>query len=234
MLEIENKKMKLRLLIYSFLICPFISVGQPLSSFDIGAGFGVSSHFGDINQETLFYEANFGTEFFLRYIFNDRYAIRGNILVTRLSGNDRDFNNRYQQTRNKSFDTGVFEAGLIGEVNLFPYNNPATWGTNIETIYMLGGVAATNTYGESRNGVGRLAVIVGVGYKRELGNRFAIEAEWAFRKLFTDELDGVDNPHNFEQPLLFNKDWYHFLSIKLSYNIFNFSGKCRTFEKHQM
>lgn len=226
--------MKLRLLIYSLFICPFISVGQPLSSFDIGAGFGVSSHFGDINQEALFYEPNFGTEFFLRYIFNDRYAIRGNVLVTSFSGNDRDFKNRYQQTRNRSFDTGLFEVGLIGEVNLFPYNNPTTWGVSTETIYMLGGVTMANTYGEERDGIAMPTVMLGAGYKRAMGKRFAIEMEWAFRKLFSDELDGVDNPHKLEQSLLFNKDWYHFLSIKLSYNIFNFSGKCRTFEKHQM
>lgn len=227
--------MKLRLLIYSLFICPFISVGQPLSSFDIGAGFGVSSHFGDINQETLFYEPNFGVEFFLRYIFSDRYAIRGNVLVTTLSGNDSDFKNRYQQqTRNKSFDMGIFEAGLVGEVNLFPYSNPPMWGSNRETVYMLGGIVAAISYGEEHVAAAMPSVIVGAGYKKTLGNRIAIEMEWAFRKLFTDELDGVDNPHNLEQPLLFNKDWYHFLSVKLSYNIFNFTGKCRTFEKHQM
>ncbi len=97
-----------------FLLCPVALWSQPASSFDIGGGIGLSSYYGDINQEKFFYNPNLAFEGFVRYNFNRRYALRVHVMGTELEGDDMDFKNNYQQNRKLFFKRSITEIGVVG------------------------------------------------------------------------------------------------------------------------
>ncbi len=224
--------MKQTFYIVLFFILPFSVLAQPAASFDFGLGVGASSYYGDINQEKFFYKPNFEIDGFARYNFNDRYALRGNIMSTKLEAYDIDFDSPYQKARNASFSENILEMSLLGEVNFFPYLNPQGWDTYKNTIYATVGVGMVVKYGSGKKGENIPLILMGVGYKQVLGKRFALEIEWVFRKCLNDTLDRVVDPtESGITSRLFNNDWYNVLGVKLSYNFWSLGSKCRTFEK---
>lgn len=214
------------------LLFPIYLLAQPASSIEFGGGVGVSSYYGDINPEQTFYNINPSFDGFMRYNFSNRYSVRANLMNTKLKARDVDFNNDYQQSRKKFFVRSLLEVGIVGEVNFFPYQNPAEWGTSEGTIYALLGVSYALSYTARRENTNAPAIMFGVGYKRNLGGRWAVELEWAFRKLPNDSLDEVVDPINSgKKSRLFNNDFYNVLGVRLCYNLWQQSGKCRTFDK---
>lgn len=221
-----------RLLYILFLLFPLGLLAQPASSIDFGGGVGISSYIGDINQDKAFYNPQLSFDGFVRYNFNNRYALRANVMHAKLKANDQDFDNPYQQKRSRFFVRSILEVGIIGEVNFFPYQNPAEWGTSEGTIYALLGVGYAISYTLRREKASLPNVTFGVGYKRNLGSRWAVETEWAFRKLPNDGLDEISDPiKSGEKSRLFNNDFYNVLEVRLSYNLWQQSGKCRAFDR---
>ncbi|PVX52349.1 outer membrane protein with beta-barrel domain [Balneicella halophila] len=215
-----------------FALFPCFAFGQPASSIDIGAGVGMSSYYGDINQNKLFYNPNISFDGIIRYNFSNRYSLRANVMSTKLKADDIDFENPYQQSRKEFFVRNIFEIGVLGEVNFFPYINPHEWGHSLSTIYATLGAGYAVSYVTGQEDIGSSSIIFGVGYKRVLTRRFAVEAEWAFRKLVNDEFDNVVDPiKTGETSKLFNNDWYNVIGVRLTYNFWQNGGKCRTFEK---
>ncbi len=207
------------------------------SSIEIGGGVGVSSYYGDINQDRFFYNPNVAFDGLIRYNFNKRYAVRFGFMTSKFRANDLNFKNSYQQSRRASFSKNIQEISIVGEVNLFPYVNPLEWGSRKMTVYTLLGFANSPSFseknrGKKRQGKSVMSAIWGIGCKRTLGGRWAIEVEWAFRKCFKDRFDGVVAPiHKDKQSAFFNNDFYNVLGVRLVYNLWEASGKCRTFEK---
>ncbi len=215
-----------------FFLFPWVAFAQPASSVDIGGGIGISSYFGDINQDVPFYKPRPSVEGFVRFNFNTRYSLRANICVTNLVGYDVDAGNVYQQHRDKSFEAGVIDLGLIGEFNFFSYLNPREWQTSRNTLYGVLGLGMCFKTEDEKENVKLPALIMGIGYKQVLSNRVALEIEWAFRKCFGDELDGVSDPiDSGVTSIWFNNDWYNVLEVKLSFNLWQAGGKCRTFDR---
>ncbi len=221
-----------RIVYIVFLLCPIALYGQSVTSFDLGFGIGISSHYGDINQEKLFYNYRTAFEGFVRYNLDNRYALRAQIMGTHFEGQDVDFRNPYQQNRSKSFQRSITELGVVGEVNFFPYVNPVEWGSYVGTVYGLLGVSEAISYEKHRDNLFIPSVLMGIGYKNVLRNGWAFELEWAFRKCLNDELDVLVDPMKIgKKSTLFNNDWYHVLAVKLSYNLWRSKGRCRTFDK---
>ncbi len=218
----ENKYCTIFLLI----LMPFGVFSQ--QTLDIGAALGTTSYIGDINQKQLFYRPNIAFEGMARFNVDARYAVRFSLLFGSLEGADADFENDYQQKRNASFSTPFTELGVVGEFNFVPYSNPVNWSTTAHSLY--GVLGATYTSASSTGS--SIAIPIGLGYKYNIGKRFALEAEWTFRKTLIDNLDKVEDPHELEQTTpLFNNDWYYFAGVRLSYSLVRFNEKCRTFEK---
>lgn len=221
-----------------YLICiivafsPLLVFGQSSSSIDLGAGLGISSYYGDINQDNFFYRPHLSFDGFARYNFNNRFAIRANVMSSAFKAEDVDFKNPYQQKRKASFERKVIEMGIVGEVNFFPYQNPPEWGSSEETIYALLGFSYVNSFSSGKKNITIPGIMFGAGYKRVLSKRLAVEVEWAFRKLLDDKFDKITDPINSGvKSKLFNNDWYNVLGVRLSYNLWEQRGKCRTFDK---
>ncbi len=223
--------MKKVLYILCFLF-PVSVFGQFASSVDLGAGLGVSSYYGDINQEVPFYNPQMSFGGFLRMNINERYAVRANITSTRFVGDDADFKNPYQQHRKASFDTNIVELAAIGEFNFFPYVNPPEWGFAGSTLHGLLGIGTAMRFNGRKDKISVPVIIMGVGYKRILNERIALEVEWGWRKCLNDSLDGIEDPTKTgKKSRWFNNDWYNVLEVKLSFNFWQRSGKCRTYDK---
>ncbi len=215
-----------------FLLYPVAVFSQPASSVDFGGGIGISSYYGDINQERPFYNAKAAFEVFTRYNFNNRYALRVQMLGTRIEAADKDFESIYQRQRNMSFVRSVTEIAVVGEVNFFPYVNPAERLSYVGTLYGLIGFGRALTHINHENKIGIPVVLMGVGYKRALWNRWAFEMEGGFRKCLNDRFDEIIDPiKTGKQSALFNNDWYNVFAVKLSYNFWRTGGRCRTFER---
>lgn len=212
-----------------FLIAPIALNAQ---SVDVGAGLGVTYYNGDINPNAMFYKPNLGFEGFVRYNFNNRYSLRGNVMTSKFEAYDEDFIVKYQQQRRASFQKSILEVGVIGEVNFFPFTNPSDWKTKKGTFFILTGFLMAIPYDTTKEGAAFFALPIGAGYKRDLFGRWAIQLEWTFRKTLVDDFDSVDDPLRLgEKSKWFNNDWYNLLSVKLSLNLYDPNGKCRTFER---
>ncbi len=94
-----------------------------------------------------------------------------------------DFKNNYQQNRKLFFKRSITEIGVVGEVNFFPYVNPSEWGSYVGTIYGLVGLGQTVSYSTINDNIAISSILMGVGYKRILRNRWAIELEARQRSL---------------------------------------------------
>ena len=107
--------LKIRRLMRKILITILLSLSLvsafPQRSADYGFSLGMSTYLGEINPVNLFYNPGPAAQFFYRYNFNPRQAIRANLLGAWLSASDYDFINQIQQSRGSSFSGMLGEAG---------------------------------------------------------------------------------------------------------------------------
>lgn len=206
-----------------------------LTNWEVGIMGGASNYVGDINSmfnegknssewnqfesSFTFYNIHFMGGLTARYNFNPRWVLRGNILFSKLSGDDAHFNN----DRNLSFHSSITEFSTVCEFNFLDYRT----GTKQHrfTPYIFGGLALfhfnpkteiidpieqrevtvnlheLNTEGEGMNGKGnnyhlwQLAIPFGLGVKFSLSQYICIGAQWGFRKTFTDYIDDISTTY---------------------------------------
>lgn len=194
---------------------------------DFGAFAGVTSYFGDINPNRLLYDPLPAAGLFYRYNLHPRQAIRFNIFAGGLRGNDRDFNNAFQQARAASFSGEFGEIATQFEFNFFNYTTLGRrWNYS---PFMAGGIgmAFVNT--------GSFAVIpvipMSVGFKINVYKNLGLEVEYGFRKTFYDNFDGLkDFVDPADHGWLHNNDWYTFTGIALTWKMYNRLAGCPAYE----
>jgi hypothetical protein len=208
-----------------FLILSLPVIGQKRSDYGVFAG--VSSYIGDINPNRLLYSPLPAAGLFYRFNFNPRQALRGNLFVGGLRGNDLDFNNDFQLARGKSFSGIAGEFSVQYEFNFFPYSSDGKrWDY---TPYIAGGagVAAITT-----EGFNVLPVIpFSAGFKINILKNLGLEAEYSFRKTFYDNFDGLKDlvdPADFA--LIHNNDWYSFTGISFTWKIMSRLAGCPAYD----
>jgi hypothetical protein len=207
-----------------FLLLFFLSLsvsGQ--RNADYGVFGGVSSYLGDINKNRLFYSPQPAGGLFYRYNFNPRQAIRTNIFVGGLKGDDNDFNNIFQQTRDSAFSCTVGEWALQFEFNFFPYSTQGKrW--NFSPYFAAGaGIAFINTTSLTYQPV----IPFSLGFKINIYKNLGLEAEYGFRKTFYDKFDGLeDNVDPDHKAWLHNNDWYSFAGIAFTWKFYSKLAGC--------
>jgi opacity protein-like surface antigen len=217
------KRLRLYMFTIAF-IAPGLSMAQPNAN--IGVFAGTSYYMGDINPNRHFYRPSFSYGLLYRYNINTRYAIRANAYVADLSGSDLDFPGRLNPDRPftpASFQTSLFEIGLQLEYNFLPFTpNVGNWEY---TPYIATGIAGSLVMGSNVNASNTLSVPLGLGVKLNLTPRISTGAEWSFRKMFNDRVDGLENPSR-TRSILHNNDWYSFLGVFITFKFFNFATEC--------
>jgi hypothetical protein len=220
-----------------FLFLPVALAGQRKA--DYGIGVGVTSYIGDINPSRLMYAPLPAGQFFYRYNFNPRQAIRANLLVGGVQATDYDFDNAYQLGRRAYFSGIVGELGVNYEFNFFPYS---TEGKRFDyTPYLAAGAALAynnvnyfNPYVLSVEtaGTGFFPVIpFSFGFRINPFKNVGLEAEYGFRKTFYDIFDGLnDNIDPDHYGKIHNNDWYSFAGISITWKILSKLEVCPVYD----
>jgi len=90
---------------------------------EIGFWGGSATYFGDLNTNTSFRLSQPASGLFYRWNFDSRLSARASLGAGSVSGNDRFADNYYQQQRNLSFSSRIFEASVQGEFNFMDYKS---------------------------------------------------------------------------------------------------------------
>lgn len=196
-------------------------------SADYGVSGGITTYLGEVNQTNLLYNPNPALSLFYRYNLNPRQALRANLLGSRVSASDLDFNNAIQQARAHSF-SGLFgELGFTYEFNFFPYSTVK--GRTVDyTPYIAAGAALSfnNTVGFKLFP----SIPFSAGFKLNVAQHVGLEFEYGFRKTFYDNFDGLsDMVDPDDLTWTHNNDWYSFMGVSITWKMYNKLAGCPAF-----
>lgn len=190
--------------------------------FDIGAGVGLSGYLGDANESNLFKHIGFSANGSFRYLANSRFAVRGLLGVTSISGNSADFDNKFPGEAVYKFSSTIYDLQARAEFNFFPYGIGETYKKLRRwTPYMALGLGCAIASGDG-SGVA-LSLPLAVGVKFKVKPRFNLAAEFAMVKLFGDKADGITDPFEIKSSFYKNTDWYSTFTVSFSYE---FGPRC--------
>ena len=208
----------------------FIFVGHSIyaqNSSDVGVIVGASYYLGDINPEKQFYSSSPTVGLMYRYNMGPRYALRTSFSFGELKGNDLDFDNKYQQLRKASFKTELVDVSVQLEFNFQPFLLPLSSRTKRFSPYVTSGLS----YVSSSSTTSSFAIPMGIGCKYLIGKRWTAAVEWSFKKSFTDDLDGLEDPNKLNIANKFhNNDWISFLGVSLTLQLFN-DLQCHAYDR---
>ena len=184
--------------------------------YEFGGGIGSTLYYGDLNAPELstnLSNAELGGQLMLRYISNKNIAVRANLTLGKLSGDDRKSTLEFQKIRNLRFTSIMVEGALLGEYYIFGYDAKA--GTQLFSPYFTAGfgfiyfnpksdfngetyaLQPLGTEGQGLPGQANkyskiaLAIPFGGGVKIKVNDRYNFGIELLARRSFTDYIDDV-------------------------------------------
>ncbi|TAF96895.1 MAG: hypothetical protein EAZ14_07790 [Runella slithyformis] len=229
-----------------FLIAPFLGANAQLRErWEAGGGLSMVGYLGDLNREELLsHEFNPAMELFLRRAVGEHLNVKANMLMGKISGSDKNYQNRI--SRNISMSSPLVEGSLIVEWDMYDMNPDfyryAHGYVNAYTPYFFGGIGVaytspdidfsqTNTpYEYIRQGIRRdesaiyskynIVFPVGVGFKYDLDACSGLAIEASFRIAMSDYLDGMSQAGNPRR-----SDAYQMVTLKYMHRL----GRYRCF-----
>lgn len=200
---------------------------QTLYKFDIGGGLGMSGYLGDANTSSLLKHPGFAAEVGSRYLANTRWAFRGTLGLTTLSGNSADMTNVLPNGAQYSFTATVLDLGIRAEFNFFPYGVGESFKKlhRLTPYLVLGIGACVSTSGGQTSFAPTLPM--GMGLKYKLRPRVNLTAEFTMTKAFGDKVDGpnLNDLTGIKTSFVKNTDWYSRLMLGITYE---FGERCTT------
>jgi hypothetical protein len=218
--------------IWMVLISLVSVTGVQSQELEAGVMAGGNYYNGDIIPGMMFRKVkpNYGA--MVRYNLDTRLSVRASLSRGAVGADEAIANVRPE--RMASFDASLTEISTTAEFNFMKYFT----GSSKHRIspYLFGGVgyffyngdvtalADGNNYAESYSGSG-MTVPFGIGFKLSLTRTLCLTTDWGYRKLFTDNLDGLPEYYNIgseNDPELIQlsnaatNDWYAFAGISLS------------------
>lgn len=188
---------------------------------DFGFSLGATNYLGEINSVNVFRAPGPAAQFFYRYNFNPRQAVRANLLAGSL---------RFSNS-SALLDAFVSELGATYEYNFFPYSTMRSRRVDY-TPYLALGAAFSTVYNpeavKSFNPF--LSIPFSAGLKVNVANNVGLELEYGFRKTFNDKFDGqTDEDKIGSQTWTHNNDWYSFMGISVTWKMYNKLAGCPAF-----
>jgi hypothetical protein len=103
-------------------------IAQPIRVYEgeVGFSLGAAHYYGDLNNKPTFNRPKVNIGVFYRKQVSDYIGIRIGLHYARLGYSDKYSNNEFQQRRNLSFNTAIWEIALQGDFNFFRFepSNP--------------------------------------------------------------------------------------------------------------
>jgi hypothetical protein len=210
-------KIMMKKLVYLLFVglFPVFLTGQNI---EIGVGLGAVNYWGDLNAPSFsknLTNARFGVQINGRIIYTKHLAGRLNVLIGGLEGDDSKSDLDWQQLRNLSFKSNLFELSLIGEY--YPFGNSQKVSESLLSPFLAGGIGVFtfNPYADyegqeielqplGTEGQGipgyddkysttSFALLFGGGAKFLITNSINLSVEVIARRTFTDYIDDVSS-----------------------------------------
>lgn len=194
--------------------------------FDLGVAGGMSGYLGDVNKANMFKNPGFAGQVSFRYMFDTRWAIRGLLTTAGLKGDSSQFKDHFPNGENYSFTSQIYDLGVRGEFNFFPYGIGETFKRLKRwTPYVGVGVGLCMSSSEGKNYF-TATIPLAVGVKFKVAPRVNLHAEFCASYAFGDHLDGaLTDLHQIKHEFLKNTDWHTNILIGISYE---FGKRCST------
>lgn len=214
---------RLALVFFLIVLSQNLAIGQ---RFEFGVGIGGLNYKGDLNPQLNPTLTRPGIQGIFRYNFSMTVVGRFNALFGYLVGNGSLSPDVYiSKLAPNSFRTPITEFSGIIEYNFFNYRNPKNRFI-FGSPYIFGGPSLFVFLPENEEGVRAApvqpALLVGFGYKHQMGVNWNIGVEFGGRFSFTDLLDNVSDKdllNKTQRGNLFDYDVYTVLSLNLTYTI---------------
>lgn len=180
--------------------------------YEIGINGVATGYMGDLNVENPLYFGNVGGGLFFKYNFNPMWGLKFSANHLLISGDDRDFDNEFQQVRNLKFSNQLTELGLNVEFNFWglmdikrslnftpyiatglalikhdPYIYYEDTKVKLRTLQLEYDANSNSTVYNNLN----LAVPIVLGIKYKINSTWSLGLEANYRFAFTDYLDNV-------------------------------------------
>lgn len=228
--------MKNYILLFFLLIFSGQLAGQ--YRWEAGAVVGLANYQGDLVEGNLplFKEGNLSFGVGGRYLLNYNWALHGNVLIGKFSGDDLNSSDAFRMRRAFSFETPFTETSVRlewepwGEQHYLSLNSSRSFfspylsiGTgllfinpNVNTSRTTSPYAQVQSERDSNEAYfkTRITVLVNIGVKYDINDLWVVGFEIGTRHAFTDYLDGVSFAGNQNK-----KDWYNFGGISLFHRI---------------
>lgn len=184
---------------------------------EFGITAGVAHYFGDLNNQAAINRPKLSMGIFFRRQFGNYIAARLSGHFAKLGYSDRYNSNEFQQRRNLSFNTNIFEIALQGDFNFFkfiptdPYHAFTPYATLGVGIFSYNPYAFLNgqkyylrtlntegqTFYKDRKAYGSMAFCfpIGFGVKYAISDRVNVSFEVTHRFTTTDYLDDVSTTY---------------------------------------
>ena len=216
---------------------------------EIGLGLGGTTYTGDIIRRIDPTQVGIQGTLFGRRNFDNAWSLRAGLSVGRLNGMDYESPiDTMAVVRNAYFRGTLFEAAAVMEFHFLDYLSHTS--TTRYSPYGFLGLGYTLFAGDGQAyegdpesgsyALGTAIVPFGLGIKYKLKERLFLSMEFGFRPTLTDRLDKIAddgeilprfspdpdtgnptfNPHAFNFGNRFDKDWYYFFGVNLSYSFY--------------
>ncbi|HNW98451.1 MAG TPA: DUF6089 family protein [Bacteroidales bacterium] len=186
---------------------------------EIGILLGTTYYLGDLNPYKHFLLSKPAGGIIYRYIFNPRWALKIDGLYGNVEGDDAVA--KFNEQRNLSFKSHIFEISPQLELNFLPYIT-GNKEKNYFTPYIFGGIAifsfnpkaeyngtwydlkplgtegqGTSQYSSVRKpySLTNISFPFGLGFKYSIGKKVSVGLEWGLRKTITDYIDDVSTTY---------------------------------------
>lgn len=211
-------------ILFFLLLISQISIAQKN---EFGVGVGVFNYAGDLMRGYHIDNVKPGIVGYYKRNVDNIFSIRGSLTGGVISGSDRKPIDPFAANRNGSFQSTIIEAAGMIEYNFLDYKadpKRLRW-----TPYFTVGLGVFTFFGgdQDLNGSSTVQVALpfGGGFKFIVNKNLTLNLELGIRKLFFDHLDGYSDGDitnkNYQYGNKFDKDWYNFVGLSISYTIWN-------------
>ena len=201
---------------YTFIL--FI-VGFSLSAnaqkgYELGGWLGTSFYYGDLNNRLSIHKPGLAGGLMARRNFNSRVSATASLNYGRIGGDDADSPNTFEQNRNLSFKSDIFDFSATIDFNFFNYVHGSS--SEYYTPYFFGGISLlrynpkAELNGETFNlrdfgtegqlqgeeyGSINASLLIGGGWKWDISESWSLNIFASYHNAFTDYLDDVSNTY---------------------------------------
>lgn len=213
--QMKQINMRFNLLILVFLSAFFC---RPILAqyWEVGGMVGTSVYHGDLAPDFSFQTPGVAASVFVRRNVDSRLSLRIGASFGTIGASDEKSLNPYNQARNLSFNSTIFEGSVNFEFNFLPFHHH-TKNRNQFSPYLLAGFGifhhnptaeykgvrfALQPLGTEGQAPGQEyalvqpSFIIGGGIKIDINNQWGIIIEGSTRILFFDYLDDVSNTYS--------------------------------------